>query len=86
MEDLIPDVKWTDFVKVVKDGRIEELKSCRITYNGLHIFTAIIPHGDMFSKDYAITQSDYLGLRSNIVSGKDIQELKEDADIRIGVS
>ncbi len=86
MSELIPNVKWTDFAKIVKDGKIENLKSCEVTFNGSHIFTAIIPHGDMFTKEYARTQVDYLALRSNIVGGKDIQELKEDADIRIGVS
>ena len=86
MSEFTPTVKWTDFIKVVKDGKIEELKSCEVTFNGLHIFTAIIPHGDMFTKEYARTQADYLALRSNIVSGKNLEELKKDADLRIRVS
>ncbi len=77
MSELIPTVKWTDFVKVVKDGDIERLKSCEVNFNGVHIFTAIIPHGDFITKDFAKVQAEYLGVKSNIVGGLDLAELKE---------
>ena len=73
---LIPECNWTDFVSIIKKGKVKDLKSCEITYNGEHIFTAIIPHGDMMSSDYAKIQAEYLGVKSNIVGGKDPGELK----------
>ena len=75
MSEFIPEVKWTDFAKLVKDRQVSELKSCEVTFNGEHLFTAIIPHGDMSTKDYARTQAEYLGMRSNIAGGKDVEEL-----------
>jgi len=78
MSDLIPSINWTDLMAIVKAGRINDLKSCEINYNQEHIFTIVIPHGDSFTADYARTQSEYLALRTNTVSGKDPQELLEE--------
>ncbi len=75
MADLIPNISWTDFQKVVKMGRLADLKSCVVTFDGELLFTAIIAHGDMFSQDYAKTQAEYLANRSNIVGGVDPQEI-----------
>ena len=84
MSDNIPECKWTEFVKIVKDGKIEELKSCEVTFNGIYMFTAIIPHGDIATKEYAKTQGDYLGLRSNIISGKDPSEVLAKELVEVG--
>lgn len=75
MSDLIPEVNWTDFVKVVKDGKVGDLKSCVVKFNGLPVFTAIIPHGDISTVDFAMTQAEYLAVKTNIVGGKDLIEL-----------
>jgi len=77
MSDLIPEINFTDFVKIVKDGKIGELKACEVKFNGFHIFTAIIPHGDIVARDYIRTQSEYLALKANISGGVSPEELKE---------
>ena len=74
MSDLIPSVNWTDFARLVEEGKIREMKSCEVMLNG-DIFTAIIGHGDMYSSSYARTQAEYLAVKSNIVGGKDPAEL-----------
>lgn len=75
MSELIPSCSWTDLVKIVKEGRTEELKSCQVNFNGSLIFTAIIPHGDYIAKDYVRIQSEYLALKSNIGGGVSPEEL-----------
>ncbi len=75
MSDLIPNINWTDFQKVVKMGRLADLKACVVTFDGEPLFTAIIPHGDMFSQDYVKTQAEYLGNKANMVGGADPQEI-----------
>ena len=74
MSDLIPNITEADFIKVIQQGKIKELKSCEVVGDD-YSFTAIIPHGDMFSGGYARTQAEYLGLKSNIVGGKDPAEI-----------
>ena len=83
MSDLIPVVAWTDLVRIVKQGKIRELKACEITFNGEYLFTALIPHGDMYSGDYIRTQGEYLALKANITGGLSPEELlsKETADV-----
>ena len=75
MSDLIPEVDWADFKLIVEMGKVGELKSCEVKFNGQHIYTAEIPHGDMFSDGYTRTQAEYLAIRSNIVGGKDPLEI-----------
>lgn len=81
MSDLIPEINWIEFVKIVKAGRIEELKSCEVKFNGSLIFTAIIPHGDFITKDYARVQAEYLGQKSNIPGGLDPEEVKNNESL-----
>ncbi len=83
----IPEITWTEFAKIVKEGRIAELKSCQVTFNSDIIYFAIIPHGDMFTKGYAKAEAEALGLKTNIPGGKDPSELKEkkDAELRVPV-
>lgn len=75
MSDLIPEINWTEFIKIVKDGKIGELKSCEVKFNCEHIFTAIIPHGDVVANDYIKTQAEYLSVKANISGGKDPEEV-----------
>jgi len=69
MSDLIKSCNWEDFKKVVEAGKVSELQSCEILLPE-HDFTVIIFHGDGLTRDYAKTQSEYLALRTNSVSGK----------------
>ena len=75
MSDLIPEINWTDFVKIVKGGKIGELKACEVKFNGFYIFTAIIPHGDLTPSDFARVQAEYLGVKANIVGGVDPENI-----------
>ena len=75
MSNLIPNINWVDFLKIVQAGKIGELKSCEIKVNDTFSFTAIIPKGDWVAKDYIRTQAEYLGMKSNISEGKDPVEL-----------
>jgi len=78
MSELIPSITWIDFLKVVKLRRLGELKSCEVTFNGEHLFTAIISHGDVIASDYIRTQAEYLGVKSNISEGKNPEEILRD--------
>ena len=75
MSDLIPDINFADFVKIIEHGRLEELQSSQVIFNDKHDFTVIIFHGDAFARDYARTQAEYLAQRTNSVSGKTPAEL-----------
>ena len=75
MGDLIPEIKWADLVKIVEDGKIGQLKACEVLLNGGYTFTAVIPHGDMVTRDYTKTQAEYLSLRANITGGVDPDEI-----------
>ncbi len=70
MSELIPSMTISEF-KQLKASEIKELKALEITSDGEHLFTAIIPHGDIYAKDYAKTQAEGLALTANISGGKD---------------
>lgn len=72
---LIPEINWTEFVKIVKSGRLEEMKSCEVKFNGEYIFTAIIPKGDWAAKDYIRISGESLGEISNITNGVNPEEV-----------
>ncbi|MFA5753623.1 MAG: hypothetical protein WC910_11195 [Bacteroidales bacterium] len=74
MSDLIPNITITD-LKKLKAPQIKELKSCEIYSDGEYLCTLIIPHGDVNTKDYGKTQADYLGQKTNIVGGRDLEEV-----------
>ena len=78
MSDMTPEVSAEDFIRILKEGKIEELKSCEVVLPGetpTYLFTAIIGHADVDSKTFARTQADYLAVKTNIVGGKDVQEI-----------
>ena len=74
MSEVIPSITEAEFIKILQQGKLKELKSCEVIGDG-YTFTAIIPHGDMFSTGYARTQAEYLGMRSNIVGGVNPDEM-----------
>jgi len=80
MSDLIPTMSITEFRKL-KAEEIRELKAVEIMSDGEHLFTAIIPHGDVVARDYIKTQAEYLALKANISGGLSPEELiKEKVD------
>ena len=78
MGDLIPSIQYSEFKKL-KASQIRELKACEVTSDGVHLFTAIIPHSDLLSSTYIRTQAEYLGMKANMVGGKDPDEVKEES-------
>jgi len=74
MSDLIPNITEADFIKLLQQGKIKELKSCEVIGED-YSFTAIIPHGDMFAAGYGRTQAEYLGVKTNIVGGVNPDEI-----------
>ena len=86
MSDLIPSISITEF-RQLKAEEIRRLKAVEVLSDGEHLFTAIIPHGDVVANDYIRTQAEYLSVKANISGGVDLAELKErvDADLRVPV-
>ncbi len=76
MSDLIPSMSFTDF-RLLKAREIRELKAVEVIADGEHLFTAIIPHGDIVARDYIKTQAEYLAVKANISGGRDPAEVKE---------
>jgi hypothetical protein len=74
MSEIIPSIEFKQFQSMEPEA-IAQLKSVEVLSDGQHIFTAIIPHGDYASKDYAKVQAEYLGRKSNITGGIDPQNI-----------
>ena len=72
MATLIPNYKWTDWLKVAKMGRLKELKSGEVMFNGEYYFTFVNSQ-----TDFIRTKTEYLCERGNAVGGKTIEELLE---------
>lgn len=76
MSDIISSITISEF-KLLKVSEIRELKAVEITADGEHLFTAVIPHGDPYARDYIKTQAAYLSVKANITGGRELAELKE---------
>lgn len=74
MSEHIAEISWADFVKIGNAGKIGDLLSCEVKA-GEDVFTVIIRHGDMFSRDYAELQSARIAIRTNIVGGRPVADL-----------
>jgi len=75
MSDLIPSVNLTEFTKL--KSAISQLKSCEVTFDGVYLFTAIIPPPDGGAvNEYIKTQAEYLAMRGNTVGGVNIEQIK----------
>lgn len=68
---LIPSISLSD-LKRLSSSELKELKSVEVTVDGEYLFTAIVP-----ATDYVKTQAEYLGVKSNSIGGKDLQEILE---------
>ena len=73
MAAVIPNYKWTDWLKVQKLGKLKELKSGEVFFNSEFYFTFL--NSDLEPSGYVRTHAEYLGLKSNTVGGRDIEEL-----------
>ncbi len=78
MSTLIPEYNWTDFLKVVKLGRLKEMKSCEVKFNGEYLFTFINPQ-----TDFIRSKAEYLGQLSNSAVGKDLEEIIEREVVKV---
>lgn len=70
MSGLIPQIALSDFRKL-KASQVRDLKACEVMADGMHLFTAVIPHNDVVSSTYIRTQAEYLALKANMVGGLD---------------
>ena len=73
MSTLIPEYTWTDFLKVKKLGRLEELKSGEVFYNCEYLFTFVNGHTDQ--SGYLRIQTEYKAQLANAVSGRSLEEI-----------
>ena len=84
MSELIPSIAISEF-KLLKAHQIKVLKSVEVISDGEYLFTAIIPKGDVETKDFGKTQAEYLAVKTNYLGGEDPEELKEKRDALISV-
>lgn len=71
--NLIPEYNWTDWLKVQKMGRLKELKSGEVMFNGKYYFTFVNGHTE--ASGYLRTQTEYNCQTANSVGGKTIEEI-----------
>lgn len=75
MASLIPNYNWTDLLKVVKLGRLRELKSGEVFYNGEFFFTFV--NGTVDESGFLRLQTEYRCQTANGVSGKTLEQILE---------
>ena len=86
MSDLIPKCNWTDFLKIQKLGKLPDLQSCEVFFNGEYMFTYI--NGSLEKSGYRRTEAEYCALACNSVGlGKApediLREAKEGASVPV---
>lgn len=75
MASLIPNYKWTDLLKVQKLGRLKELKSGEVMFNGEYFFTFV--NGAAEGSCHLRLQTEYKCQQANAVCGKTLEEILE---------
>ena len=80
MAELIPNVTWTEFKKL-KPDQLKRLKSCEITFNYEYLFTFVNGHTEQ--SGYLKTQAEYNCQTANAVGGETLEEILEDALVRV---
>ncbi len=73
MATMIPNYKWTDWLKAQKMGKLQELASGEVLFNGEYSFSFI--NGTLEKTGYLRSKAEYLGLRINTLGGKTIEEI-----------
>ncbi len=81
MATLIPEYNWTDFLRVMKLGRLRELKSGEVNFNGEYSFTFV--NGSIDTSGFLRLQTEYKCQTSNAVAGETIEQiLKQETLVR----
>ena len=80
MSELIPSMTISEF-KLLKASQIKKLKSVEVMSDGEYLFTAIIPKGDVETRDFGKTQAEYLGVKTNYLGGEDPVKEKDLATV-----
>ena len=75
MATLIPNYKWTDFLKVMKLGQLHRLKSGEVYFNGNYLFTFV--NGGVDSSGFLRLQTEYRCQVSNGVCGETLEQILE---------
>lgn len=75
MATMTPEYKWTDWLKVQKAGRLNELLSGEVNFNGEYMFTFV--NGNLEASGHIQAKAEYLALSANSLGGKTIEELLE---------
>jgi len=75
MATLIPEYNWTDFLKVQKLGRLRELQSGEVRFNGEYLFTFV--NGGVDDSGYLRTQIEGMCCSTNGICGKTLEEILE---------
>ena len=70
---MIPEYKWTDFLKVQKMGKLTELASGEVMFNCEYLFTFL--NGNLETSGHIRTKAEYMALSSNTLGGKTIEEI-----------
>jgi len=79
MAELIPTYQWKDWLKVQKMGRLKELKSGEVTFNGEYLFTFV--NGSVEQSGFLQKQTEYNAQRANAVSGATLEEILEPVSV-----
>lgn len=77
MATLIPEVKWTDFLKVQKMGQLGRLKSCEVKFNGEYYFTFV--NGSIGPEGYLKTQTEFKCQTDNACGGETLENILKGA-------
>ena len=80
MADLIPEITWTEFKKL-RPEQLRRLKSCEVTFNYDYLFTFVNGHTEQ--SGYLRTQSEYNCQTANAVGGETLEDILEDALVRV---
>ena len=73
MSEFIPEYNWTDWLKVQKMGRLKELKSGDVLFNGEYLFNFV--NGNTEVTGYLRRQTEYNCQTANAVGGKTLKEI-----------
>ncbi len=72
---LIPEYKWTDWLRVQKIGRLKELKSGVVMFNESYYFNFV--NGNLEGTGYLKNVTEQNCLPSNSLWGKTMEEILE---------
>lgn len=79
MASLIPEYKWTDWLKIQKMGRLKELKSGEVMFNGEYFFTFV--NGAVDESGFLRLQTEYKCQSANAVCGKTLEQILEEVPV-----